>query len=191
MTAANAQASPMANVAARRAFTAMIAIWALHGAVAALALPHLPETMPVHFDAAGRPDAWSSATPGNWFTLWLASAGFGLAMLLGAFATFRVPPRLMSLPRKDEFLALPAARRERVLAAVAFHVLVFGIIVMLTFLAIHAIVILVALGIIELFPVAVVFVSLGAVLIEVVVMIARLSSSIRREIAEHVKGLPA
>jgi uncharacterized membrane protein len=191
MSVVDERSGPMAYPNVRRAFTAMIAIWAAHGAVAALALPHLPEVMPVHFDAAGRPDAWSSVTFGSWFTLWLLSGGFGLAMLLGASATFRVPPRWMSLPRKDEFLALPAARRERVLCAIAFHVLVIGAIVMLTFLGIHAAVILVALGTIDLFPVAVVFASLGAVLIEVVVMIWALSRAIGREIAAHVRGVPA
>jgi uncharacterized membrane protein len=191
MPVADARTSPLAFTAVRRAAAALVAIWAAHGLVAVLALPHLPETMPVHFDAAGRPDAWSGATLGNWFLLWLVSAGFGLMMLLGALSVFRIPPRLMSLPRKDEFLALPAGRRERVLAAMAFHVLVTGCIVMLTFLGIQTGVILVALEVIVRFPVAVVFASLGLVLAETVVMIVGLSSGIRREMAEHVKGAPA
>jgi uncharacterized membrane protein len=191
MTTASAQTSPLAYPAVRRGVTALFTVLVVHGAVAALSLSHLPEIMPVHFDAAGRPDGWSSATPGNWFTLWLVSAGFGLAIVLGALSVFRLPPRLMSLPRKDEFLALPRERRERVLAAMAFHVLVIGGTVMLTLLCIQAGLILVASETIATFPVAVVFASLGLVLIETVVMIAGISSGIRREIAAHVKGKPA
>jgi uncharacterized membrane protein len=191
MPAAAGKPSPLAFTSARRALDAMIALWILHGLVAAVSLRYLPRIMPVHFDAAGIPDAWSSATLGSWFLLWLLSGGFGAAMLLGAFATFRVPPRFFSLPRKDEFLALPPARRERVLATLAFHVLVIGAVVMLTFLGIQLGVILVALEVIARFPVAVVFASFGLVLVETVVMIAALSSGIRRETAAHVRGLPA
>jgi uncharacterized integral membrane protein len=79
--------------------------------------PSLPERFPIHFDAAGAPDRWSARGP-SWFLLPALSLGilaiFALiAWSIGPLA--RGAPGLVNVPRKDLFMRLPPAARERVL----------------------------------------------------------------------------
>lgn len=79
----------------------------------------LPHSIPLHFDLAGRPDAWGPPTFGHWLLLpCIATAmtalfvgiGFGLQKLA------RDAPDWINLPRKARFVALPPEARVRVTA---------------------------------------------------------------------------
>ncbi len=89
--------------------------------LAAATWPELPARVPVHFDAAGHPDRWATKEPWSWFGL--PALGSAIGLLLGV----ALPPwvrRLarrnapyLSVPNRRAFAALPAAARERAVAA--------------------------------------------------------------------------
>ncbi len=178
---------PGARPARRRAWPLAV-LWIAHGALALLAFSRLPDTIPVHFDYEGRPDAWSGASLAEWMLMWLVSGALGALVALAAAAIHRLPERWLSLPRKEEFLALPPERRVRVLDAVAFHTLVIGGTVMGVMAAIHAAAALPALGLTERFPTELVWVAMAVVFLETGVFIARLSALVSREVREHRRG---
>jgi len=74
--------------------------------------PRLPARIPMHFDMAGRPDRWDGR--GGIAVL----AVFALAMTAVLYAVIWLTPRLtknaryMNIPRKQEFLRLPAEKQE-------------------------------------------------------------------------------
>jgi uncharacterized membrane protein len=95
----------------------LLAVWAL----AAIAWPKLPARVPIHFDAAGRPDGWVERSAWWWFAL--PALATVLALLLGfalprwMVAMARANSRWLNMPRKAEFMALPADARERAIRA--------------------------------------------------------------------------
>ncbi len=98
---------------------AMLAVWA----VALEAWPALPERIPMHFDAAGRPDGWVAKSVFAWFSLpALATAmGLGLGVLLPRW-TLHLARRgspYLNLPHKERFLRLPEAARMRAMRPTA------------------------------------------------------------------------
>lgn len=81
--------------------------------------PRLPERIPMHFDAAGRPDGWATVSAANWFLLPGVAAAllllFGaLAWFVGGFAVRT--PSLCNMPKKHLFVALSPAGRQAVMA---------------------------------------------------------------------------
>jgi uncharacterized membrane protein len=96
---------------------AMLGPWAL----AIAAWPELPERIPIHFDAAGRPDGWAGKSAWWWFALpALATAigallAFGLPRWMVAMARSNSP--WLNVPRKQQFMALPVDARERAIRA--------------------------------------------------------------------------
>ena len=81
-------------------------------------LPSLPERYPIHFNAAGKPDGWST-NRAAWFLLpaiatVLLAGLFALSRFIGALA--RSSPSLMNIPRKDAFLRLSPDGRAAVTA---------------------------------------------------------------------------
>ena len=100
----------------------MKSIRVVHAALVLVALlqilyyrPRLPEVVASHFDAAGRPNGWSSRT--SFFGIYLATiAGVLLVFLALPRAMSRLPDRWINLPRKDYWLAPP--RRRETLAAI-------------------------------------------------------------------------
>lgn len=76
----------------------------------------LPERFPVHFNMAGQPDNFVSKSMGMWLLLPLT--GLGLTVILYASAGLinyaRKHPRWLSLPHKEQFLALPVKQQEPV-----------------------------------------------------------------------------
>jgi len=102
---------------------------AAHGFVLWLAwqwFAELPERFPVHFDLAGRPDGWSTKSPTSWF---LAP---GIGVVLGAFLTVlaMATPRLalrhaklVNMPRKAQFLALPPEGRAAAMLPTRWYLL--------------------------------------------------------------------
>lgn len=80
---------------------------------AAITFGDLPEKIPIHFNTHGDPDGWAAKSWGVWLTLPLVA--LGLTCLFYA-TTYLVElakkhPRWLSLPKKEEFLALPAERQ--------------------------------------------------------------------------------
>jgi uncharacterized membrane protein len=76
----------------------------------------LPARVPVHFDLAGLPDRWADRSWGT--TLAAPLLGLAATALLYASAGFlgwlRRHPRMVNLPSKDAFLALPPELQDPV-----------------------------------------------------------------------------
>ena len=80
-------------------------------------LPSLPERYPIHFNARGEPDGWSTSRAA-WFLLpaiatVLLVGNLLLGRMLAGLA--RTAPGLMNIPRKELFVRLSARGREAVL----------------------------------------------------------------------------
>jgi uncharacterized membrane protein len=91
----------------------LLLVWGL----AVAAWPHLPATIPQHFDIEGRPDRWAATTWWRWFALPALGTSFGAALgfLLPRWmvALARRNSRWLNVPHKALFRALPVAARER------------------------------------------------------------------------------
>lgn len=74
----------------------------------------LPESIPVHFDALGRPDAWAERSLMGWLLL-PAVGVLVLAIVEWARRRARSKPESVNIPDKATFLALPEPARQRVL----------------------------------------------------------------------------
>lgn len=74
----------------------------------------LPERFPIHFDGAGNPNGWTDKGWGTWLAMPLVAVGMTLIMYLSGQVVgwARKHPKLLSLPYKDKFLALPAKVQE-------------------------------------------------------------------------------
>ncbi len=94
----------------------LVAMWAF----ALWAYDRLPDPIPIHFDAAGDPNGWADKS----YASWLLVPGCALGMTAVTYACAllavlaRTNPRLINFPGRyrRKFLALPAGRRESVLA---------------------------------------------------------------------------
>lgn len=83
----------------------------------------LPDRVPTHFDAAGRPDGWSTRTG---FALEMGGLSLGLAgmfALLGILVA-RLPTSLVNVPHREFWLA--PERRTESMRAIAGHLHVLG-----------------------------------------------------------------
>jgi len=92
-------------------------VFALTIGLSLLVYPKLPERIPLHFGRDGLPDRLVEKTILNWLTPPLLGGGMALFFLLmGKMmpAIARKWPKLISIPRKKEFLALPPEQREPV-----------------------------------------------------------------------------
>lgn len=100
---------------------AHVALWA----AAYLTLGALVGPYPVHFDASGRPDAWSDA---GWWLHPVMALGVS-ALLVGATVLARRlavhSPAWVNIPRKADWVKLPLEGRLRALRAL--EGLVFGL----------------------------------------------------------------
>ncbi len=164
----------------------LFALGAAHGLFALLTFTSLPETIPIHFDVAGNPDGFTGASFGGWFLLWFTSIGCGVLFGWFSLRLDRIRPSYYSLPRRDEFVALPAPARSRVYAAISFHMLVFTGIFMLFFFALHVGMALAAHKIVDELPNTLVYGGSAVILIDTIVMTARIVSAVNREINRHV-----
>jgi len=74
--------------------------------------PHLPERIPMHFDMAGRPDRWGGR--GGFVILFVVP----LVITAVFYVLIRFVPglgasaRRMNIPHREEFLKLPAEKRD-------------------------------------------------------------------------------
>ncbi|MCP4676531.1 MAG: DUF1648 domain-containing protein [Deltaproteobacteria bacterium] len=180
--------SPIEFQAVRMAALGLIIIIVAHGLFAGLAYGSLPETIPIHFDASGNPDGFAGASIGSWFLMWFVSLGCGLLFGVFSLKLDTIPPRHLSMPRRDEFLALPTPARCRVLAAISFHMLVFTGILMLFFLSMHVCMALAAHGIVKKLPVMLMYGGVFVILLDTILMTVRIVSAVNREINDRVRG---
>lgn len=162
---------------------AVAAVWWL----AITAWPVLPDRVPMHFDAVGRPDGWVARSAVAWFSLpALATAmGVGAGWLLPRWmiAMARANSRWLNVPRKAQFTALPAAARERVVQApatwlVAMVVAIEGLFAWILFGSAE-----VAAGRWPVLPTAPLYATLAAVLLCVVAMVIAGGRAVQREVA--------
>lgn len=94
------------------------------GVIAAWYWPRLPERVASHFDAAGRPDGWS--TRGSFVGLMLGMTAFNAAVfLLIEQVVRRLPPKWINLPHKEAWLAPERAQRTR--DRLGAHLLAMGL----------------------------------------------------------------
>lgn len=103
--------------------TTFLIICALCFIQAAYYYPLLPETVPSHFGASGRPDAWS---PKNFFvTFYLITVAVCSVLFLSlSFGLSRMPVSLINLPHK-EFWLVPE-RKEKTFAYLSQYFLLFA-----------------------------------------------------------------
>ena len=90
----------------------VISLWAL----ALWGWPRIPETIPLHFGADGRPDRWGPASPLNWFLLPTLTLALN-ALILSLGHRMGRSPKLVKLPSGQTLADLEATARPRVLAA--------------------------------------------------------------------------
>jgi uncharacterized membrane protein len=97
----------------------LLAVWGL----ALAAWPELPDRIPVHFDALGRPDGWAARHAAWWFLLpglgTVLGVGVGILLPRWMVALARANSPWLNVPRKREFMALSADARERAVRAPA------------------------------------------------------------------------
>ncbi len=179
---------PLAFTGVRVMVALLAGICAVHLVFALMSYSSLPEKIPMHFNAAGVPDAFASRGVGSWFLLWFVSAGMGLLFTAFSLTLHTMPERYLSLPRKQAFLALPAAAKSRVWAVAAFHILVFIAIFMLVFFVAHVSTALVARGALDRLPVWWLLPGLVASIVQTVVLTVRLLDVVNREIDEHERS---
>lgn len=86
----------------------------------------LPTTYPIHFDLVGRPDRWAEKGPWLWAGLPLLAVALS-AVFSWARPLARRAPGLLNVPRKQLYLELDAAGRERILDRVAGFLDVTGL----------------------------------------------------------------
>ena len=106
-------------------------MWALAAAIVAVSVvlwPDVPARIPTHFDALGRPDAWSDKS----LALWLGLPALGLALAaLMEWSTRQVLSRpespLVNIPGKGDVLALPPAPRAEALGWMGVGLYVAGV----------------------------------------------------------------
>ena len=166
----------------------LVGVVVAHGVFAAAVFTRLPQRIPVHFGVNGAPDAFASPGLSSWFLMVIVSAVLALAIGLVSLSLFRIPPKWLNLPRKAAFLALPEADRRAVLGSVAAFTMLLGATVCLGLFAIHVVVALAALGVIEAFPIAAPFVIVGAVFVELIIMFIRVSAAVETATARRVQN---
>ena len=92
--------APLAHLVNAGLITAMV-VWAVQ------VYPDLPDSIPVHFDGSGAPDRYADKSLQDLMLLPIVSAGLtGLMYLLGLLVASGRGLESVSMPRRDEFLAL-------------------------------------------------------------------------------------
>jgi uncharacterized membrane protein len=91
---------------------ANLALLILIGVFAFRSTPRLPARVPMHFDMAGQPDRWGSRE--GLVTLFVLPAILTavLYLMVSIVPRLAANPRSVNIPRKEEFLRLPAEKQE-------------------------------------------------------------------------------
>lgn len=144
----------------------------------------LPDRIPVHFGLDGVPDAWADRTPARWLTLPFVAMGTSLLLYGSAWMVGRFPSA-MNVPEAARYRALSAGSKTIVVAQVQDILLWIGLLVNAVFLVLQAGSYQVAVGSTDRLPWwsggwAILVVVLVGSTAAVVVLVTRLSSTIRR-----------
>jgi uncharacterized membrane protein len=155
-------------VPARFAFATLLGLIVLQ---ALIYYPQLPAQVASHFDAAGRPNAWSPKSA------YFALHTFIVLVVTICFAALpawleRAPARLINLPNKDYWLA--PERRAATMARIASALTWFGCAGLIFVLVITSLVIDFNLGRANALPAVPVFAVLGGIAICTVLLVLRL-----------------
>ena len=94
-----------------------IVLLVLFFACAAIAWPHLPPRIAIHFDLSGRPNRWVETTWIAWFGLPLLAAGVTL-FLFGIDRLLQRSPEMWNVPDREGFLRMSPVERMPIEAAV-------------------------------------------------------------------------
>lgn len=161
------------------------------GTFAAAILGHQrqPARVPVHFDLAGFPDRWADKSWGNTLTvplmcLAITALLYGSAQVVG---WTRRHPRLLNLPNKEAFLALPPELQDpvwRQMKAMLYWLAVPQTLVFLMMAAFGP-------GEDGRLPVWPIFLPTGVVLVLPMVLAVRLWRRVRTAIAEGARRIGA
>jgi uncharacterized membrane protein len=152
----------------RVTFATLLGIVALQAIVY---YPQLPAQLASHFDAAGRPNGWSSKSA------YFALQAFIVLVLTLCFAALpswleRAPARLLNLPNKDYWLA--PERRAATMARVASALTWFGCAVLAFIVVVTSLVIDFNLGHRRVLPATPIWALLGGIAVCTVVLVLRL-----------------
>jgi uncharacterized membrane protein len=155
-------------VPARVAFATLLGFIVLQ---ALIYYPQLPARVASHFDAAGRPNGWSSKPA------YFALQAFIVLVIAICFAALpawieRVPAKLVNLPNKDYWLA--PERRAATMASVASALTWFGCAGLVFILAVTSLVIDFNLGRERALPAIPIWALLGGIALCTVLLILRL-----------------
>ena len=153
---------------ARVAFATLLGIVVLQAFVY---YPQLPAQLASHFDAAGRPNGWSSKSA------YFALQAFIVLVLTLCFAALpgwleRAPARLVNLPNKDYWLA--PERRASTMARVASALTWFGCVGLVFIVVVTSLVIDFNLGHERVLPATPMWALLGGIAVCTVVLVLRL-----------------
>jgi len=153
---------------ARVAFATLLGIVVLQAFVY---YPQLPAQLASHFDAAGRPNGWSSKSA------YFALQAFVVLVLTLCFAALpgwleRAPARLVNLPNKDYCLA--PERRASTMARVASALTWFGCAGLVFIVVVTSLVIDFNLGHERVLPATPMWALLGGIVVCTVVLVLRL-----------------
>jgi len=83
----------------------------LMGMAVTAAYPRLPARVPMHFDLAGRPDRWSGRSGLVVLVVFAAVMTGILYLIIRLTPKWAINPRYLNIPRKEEFLRLPAEKQ--------------------------------------------------------------------------------
>lgn len=97
----------------RSVYLTHILLLAVYFGVSIAVMPHLSETIPMHFDISGEPTRWAPTTPLSWLSLPLLSAATA-AFLYGLMRLSRRVPHLWNISEKQTFLDLPGSHRAAI-----------------------------------------------------------------------------
>ena len=162
---------------------ALVALWGL----ALGEWSELPQRVPVHFDAAGRPDAFAPKGVVAWFAVPVLGSGLGLLLgcVLPRFllrAARRNSP-FLNVPNKQRFRMLPVAARERAVAAPLPWLLAMAVVLQILFAWLVHGSARVAHGEWQVLPPGPTFVLVSAVVLLAIVLAVSGSRAVRRELA--------
>lgn len=106
----------------------------------------LPDRVPMHFDATGRPDAYGPGDSLAWFLLPVLAVVVDGMLVAFALMMPRVPLRRINVPFRDRLHGLPAEALAPVRDAVSRMLLAVGVLVTLLFAAIQWVVFRASIG---------------------------------------------
>ncbi len=170
--------TPLCVPAVKKALLALGGLTAANGVYLLTDYHSLPESIPVHFDAGGVPDAFAAPSIGAWFMPFFVSIGFGAMMFLVCMSIFKIPESMLSVPKKKQFLSLAPQIKKLLLAKLAFHTLILGITLSAMMFAVSVAMSMLARNSIERFPLWIILAALSLVLIEVVLMTVIFSAAV-------------